>query len=327
MKHSDIKNKADIRELMQKALKENDAEGFSSAFEDMMQCIGAEVKAEYEENIAELKESYNNAVLSARGCRLLTIEEKAYYTELAEAMKAKDPRQAVNNLNVVMPETVINRVMEDLETEHPLLSKINFIASNGAIRLMMNTNGEEMAVWGPLCADIVKEVTGGFKEVDASLLKLSAFIPVCKAMLDLGPEWLDNFVRRILYEALANGLEYGLVDGTGKDMPIGMTRHVGEGVTVTGGVYPRKNKIKLNALTPDAIGNLLGLVAVDTNGKARKVRDVILLVNPGDYFRKVMPATTLMAPDGSYRNDVLPYPMTVIQTSAVDPGEAVLGLA
>ncbi len=327
MKHSDIKIKAEIRALMQKALKENDVEGFSSAFEDMMQCIGEEVKAEYEDRIEELKQNYNNAVLSARGCRLLTIEEKTYYNALAEAMKAEDPKQAVNNLDVVMPETVINRVMDELETEHPLLSKINFMATNGAIRVMMNTNGEEMAVWGPLCADIVKELTAGFKEVDARLLKLSAFIPVCKAMLDLGPEWLDNFVRRILYEALANGLEYGLVDGTGKDMPIGMTRHVGEGVTVTGGVYPRKNKIKLNALTPDAIGNLLGLMAVDTNGKARKIREVVLLVNPGDYFRKIMPATTLMAPDGTYRNDVMPYPMSIIQTSAVDPGEAVIGLA
>ena len=150
MKHSDIKNKADIRALMQKALKENDVEGFSAAFEDMMQCVGAEVKAEYEEHMEELKQSYNNAVLSARGCHLLTIEEKAYYTALAEAMKAEDPKQAVNNLDVVMPETVINRVMEDLETEHPLLNKINFIGTNGAIKVMMNTSGEEMAVWGPL---------------------------------------------------------------------------------------------------------------------------------------------------------------------------------
>ena len=259
MKHSDIKNKADIRALMQKALKENDAEGFSAAFEDMMQCIGEEVKAEYEQHIEELKQNYNTAVLTARGNRLLTIEEKAYYKALAEAMKAEDPKQAVNNLDVVMPETVINKVMEDLETEHPLLSKINFVSTNGAIRMMMNTNGEQMAAWGPLCADIVKELTSGFKEVDTSLLKLSAFIPVCKAMLDLGPEWLDNYIRKILYEALANGMEYGLVDGNGKNEPIGMTRQVGEGVTVTGGVYPRKAKITLNSLTPGAIKKMLKL--------------------------------------------------------------------
>ena len=45
-----------------------------------------------------------------------------------------------------------------------------------------------------------------------------------------------------------------------------------------------------------------------------------------DYYQKVMPATTLMAPDGSYRNDVMPYPMDVIQSPSVPSGKAVLGL-
>ena len=41
-----------------------------------------------------------------------------------------------------------------------------------------------------------------------------------------------------------------------------------------------------------------------------------------------MPATTVMAPDGTYRNDVLPYPMTVIPTAALTTrGEAVIGIA
>lgn len=40
-----------------------------------------------------------------------------------------------------------------------------------------------------------------------------------------------------------------------------------------------------------------------------------------------MPATTLLAPDGTYRNDVMPYPMTIIQSPALDPGEAVIGLS
>ena len=52
-----------------------------------------------------------------------------------------------------------------------------------------------------------------------------------------------------------------------------------------------------------------------------------MIVNPQDYFQKVMPATTLMAPDGTYRNDVLPYPMRIVQTMALDRGEALLGLA
>ena len=66
---------------------------------------------------------------------------------------------------------------------------------------------------------------------------------------------------------------------------------------------------------------------MDENGRSRAVRDVILLVNPTDYFTKIMPATTLMAPDGSYRNDVMPYPMSIMQVPAVPVGAAILGVA
>lgn len=62
-------------------------------------------------------------------------------------------------------------------------------------------------------------------------------------MVDLGPEWLDNYVRQVLYEALANGLEYGIVTGNGNKEPIGMDRQVGDDVSVTGGVYPQKKKL------------------------------------------------------------------------------------
>ena len=145
-------------------------------------------------------------------------------------------------------------------------------------------------------------------------------------MLDLGPEWLDSFVRQVLYEAYANGLEAGIVAGDGNEMPIGMNRQVGDNVTVTGGVYPVKAPVAVSDLSPATVGNLLSLMAVDPNGKARNVRDVILVVNPVDYFQKIMPATTMMTPNGTYANDVMPYPMTVIQSPAVEQGQAIMGL-
>ncbi len=75
------------------------------------------------------------------------------------------------------------------------------------------------------------------------------------------------------------------------------------------------------------MGQLISLMAMDPNGKLRKVDDLILLVNPQDYYQKVMPATTVMAPDGTYRNDVFPYPVSVIQVPALERGEAILGMA
>ena len=126
---------------------------------------------------------------------------------------------------------------------------------------------------------------------------------------------------------MANGLEYGIITGDGNKKPIGMDRQVGDGVSVTGGVYPQKEAVKVTDLDPVTIGRLLATMAKDEDGKQRVVTDVIMIVSPVDYFSKVMPATTVMAPDGTYRNDVLPYPMTVIQSAAMAEGEAIIGIA
>ena len=326
MKNADTLTREEIRAQMQQAIKDGDNEAFYQAFDLMLQDIRNDVQQRAAEQIQQARKEGDTQILAARGVRQLTSAERDYYQKLTEAMKAKDPQQAVTNLDIVMPETIVDAVFDELQTSHPLLSRIQFTNTRGAIRMMMNTNGYQRAAWGQLCAEIVQELTSGFKEVDTSLLKLSAFIPVCKAMLDLGPEWLDDFVRQVLYEAFANGLEYGIVAGSGNNEPIGMTRQVGDNVTVTGGVYPKKSPITVNDLSPTTVGNLLALMAVDPNGKARVLRDIILIVNPVDYFQRIMPATTVMTPNGTYANDVMPYPMSIIQSPAVDQGEAVIGI-
>lgn len=327
LKSNDIKNREDIRALMQKAIKENDTEGFYNALDNMMECIRDDVTQQYEAQLDAMRQDMDRKILAERGTRQLTSKEKEYYEKLSGALSSRDPKQALANIDVVMPHTVVNSVFSELQTAHPLLDIIDFIPSGGAVKLLMNTNGYQEAVWGKLCAEIVQEITGGFKEVDTNLLKLSAFIPVCKAMLELGPEWLDSFIRQTLYEAISNGLEAGIVAGDGNEKPIGMTRQVGDGVTVTGGVYPEKAKIKVSSLDAGTVGNLLALLAVDANGKPRRLDSLVFIVNSADYYSKVMPATTIMAPDGTYRNDVMPYPMAVIPTPALDPGEAIIGIA
>ena len=326
MRNNDVLTRDEIRAKIQQAIKDGNTEDFYQSFDEMLDCIQNDIQQRADERIDQYKRENDTTVLASRGVRQLTTKERDYYQKLIGAMKEKDPRQALNNLDVVLPETVIDAVFDELQTSHPLLSRIQFTNTRGAIRMMMNTNGYQEAAWGQLCDEIVQELTSGFKEVDTGLLKLSAFMPVCKAMLDLGPEWLDDFVRQVLYEAYANGLEAGIVAGDGNGKPIGMNRQVGDNVTVTGGAYPAKSPITVTDLSPTTVGNLLALMAVDPNGKARVVRDVILVVNPVDYFQRIMPATTLMGPDGAYRNDVMPYPMSVIQSPAVDQGQAIIGL-
>lgn len=325
MKSLDLQNQelAGLRQAFTDAMAGSDKDACVKAFEGIAQYYAESVRAEYE----DLRNETDVNVLASRGVRQLTSQERDYYQKVGEAMRSNDPKQALNNLDVVMPETVIDSVFDDLTTNHPLLSRINFMNTKGAIKMMMNTNGYQRAAWGKLCDEIVKELTSGFKEVDTGLYKLSAFIPVCKAMLDLGPEWLDRYVRAILSEALANGLEYGIVSGTGNDMPIGMNRQVGENVTVTGGVYPEKTAVKITDFSPVTMGNLISILAAGPNGNARTVSDLILVVNPQDYYQKIMPATTIMTPEGTYRNDVMPYPMSIIPSAAKPRGKASFGIA
>lgn len=327
MRSNDIPSREEIRGLMQKTIAAGDTEGFYQAFDEMLECIQHDITQTYDARMEEMQQEMDSRILAARGVRQLTAKERDYYQKLSQAMKSRDPKQALANLDVVMPDTVIDAVFDELQTSHPLLSRISFTPTGGAIKMLMNTNGYQEAAWGPLCDEIVKELTSGFQEVDTGLLKLSAFLPVCKAMLDLGPVWLDSYVRQVLYEALSNGLEAGILVGDGDNKPIGMNRDVSEGVSVQGGKYPEKATVAVNDLGAETMGNLLALLAVDSNGKPRTIRDVILVVNPQDYFQKVMPATTIMAPDGTYRSDVLPYPASILQSPAVPVGRAILGMA
>lgn len=324
MRNKDIlaMEKAKIVEKMNQAIKDDDAKAFSEAFTELCQKIEDNVL----EQARELLTERDASILAQRGVRQLTSKEREYYEKIIEAMKSPNPKQALNDVDVVMPETIIDSVFEELSTNHPLLSKLSATTVTGLTRMMMNTNGEQKATWGKLTAKIIEELTSGFKEVDVTQDKLSAFLPVSKAMLDLGPSWLDNYVRQVLYEALANGLEFGIVCGTGKDMPIGMMKQVGDGVVVTGGEYPDKEAIKMTALDIVQMGNITAIMARNDKGQPRTVTGLIMLVNPVDYYRRVLPATRMLTPDGVYVS-ALPVDAEIIQSAAVPEGKAVYGMA
>lgn len=324
MKNKDVlaQEKAQILQKMNDAILKNDGDAFAAAFEELSLNIQENILSEVEAQ----QQATDAMILAGRGVRQLTSEETKYFQAVIEAMKSSNPKQALTDLEVVMPKTVIDRVFEDLVAQHPLLDAINFQNTSGLIEMYLNTDETQLASWGALTGEITKELTSGFKMVNMSFKKLSAFIPVCKAMLDLGPAWLDRYVRDILTEAIYNGLEQGIIAGTGKDQPIGMMKQVGDEVETTGGVYPDKEAVEVTSLDPVTYGGLLATLATSPKGKSRVVQNVILVVNPVDYFKKIMPGTTIMTPSGTYTNNVLPFPTTVIQSFQVPANKAVLGL-
>ena len=317
-------DRAKLNQMMIDAMHEQNADKYTEAFNGICELIKKDVL----EKAQELAGVHDQQVLASRGVRQLTSKEKKYYEKLIDAFKSENPKQALTNPEIVMPETVLDAVFDDLQTEHPLLSHISFTNTRGAIKFLFSKNDFQKAVWGKLCAEITEEIEASFSEIDMTLMKLSAFIPVCEAMLDLGPVWLDSYVRQILYEALANGLEDGTINNLNTTTgPVGM---IADMATGSGGVgaatFTAKTATPITDLQPATLGAQLAKLAVDAAGKARAIRDVILIVNPTDYFTKVFPATTVMNGAGVYVNNVLPYPMTIIQSAAVAAGKAVLGL-
>ncbi len=322
-------NEKECSLAIMEAMKSGDETKIAEAWENFHKAVVAQVMEDSQELIA----SNDSAILAQRGYRQLTHKETKWYEKFIEALKSNNPKQAVidllgtNNEEEFMPTTIIEDVYRDLVEEHPLLQAINFQYVGYLTKWLLNDHATQKAVWGTITDEIVKEITSSFQVIDLNQSKLSAFACIEKGMLDLGPVFLDAYIRKILAEAILEGLEEGIVMGTGLNQPIGLIRNIGKGVSVsqeTG--YPAKDKKAVTGFDPKSYGALVAQMAKTEKGKKRKFTEVGLIVNQNDYLTKVMPATTVLNSNGVYVNDLFPIPTTVYISNVLEDGDAVLFL-
>lgn len=304
----------EIQEKIKNAIENGDVEAFAAA--QMVLAQNIEERILNEAKSLKFDEINNQSVMIHRGLNPLTTEEKTYYNEVIGA-------GGFAGVEAIMPPTVFDRVFEDLRTNHPLLAKIKFVNTSASTEWISRNNDAEAAWWGTLTSAITKKLEVAFKKEKTELYKLSAYVPVCKSMLDLGPQWLDKFVREILFESLAVALELAIVSGTGKEQPIGMSRNLAG--AVVDGVYPEKDATVLTDLKPVTLGTKI-MAPLTKSGK-RAVPEVILIVNPLDYWEKIFSATTVLTASGTYVYGVLPIPATIIQSIAIAKGKMIAGMA
>lgn len=305
---------AEIRSAIAEALSNDDEGAMTEALVRMAQGIQDRVIKEARSMMNT--EMADRNILASRGAAQLTSEEREYYKQVIE-------KRGFTDLTVVMPKTIFDRVFEDLELNHPLLSEITFQNTTATTEWIIRTTDCEGAWWGKLTDSIKKELEHGFDKVDTGLYKLSAYMPVAKAMIDLGPEWLDRYVRAVLSESISIALEAAIISGTGKDQPIGMIKNL-KGAVVEG-VYPDKEAVELADLSAKTLGE--NVMAPLTKGGKRAVPSVIMLVNPVDYWEKIFAATTVLTANGTYVYGVLPIPGKFIQSVAVPKGKMAVGMA
>lgn len=309
-----------ILQRMTDAINADDKEGYQAAYAD----LAADIEASIRRDIDEYKASADAAVLAQRGVRQLTSKEREFYESLSKAMSSPDPKQSISNGNYILPDTIVEKIFDDIRQEHPLLNLIDFRYTGALTKIIVSTTSGT-ADWDPLGTTVSDELGASFAQIDLTAGQLSAYLPVARYMMELGPEWLDRYVREVLLEAIAVALEAAIVDGNGKNKPIGMGRQLSNAVD---GVYPRKDAaVTLTELDPAAFGAVLNKLATNSNGKLRPVTDLIMVVNPADYYTKVFSGTTVRAADGTYHTDVLPYPCRVVVSPAVPSNKAIFGLA
>ena len=311
------------------AMKSGNETDIQKAWESLHASIADQVKADFE----DLQESHDAAVLAQRGYRQLTSKETKWYQKVIAALKSNDPKQAFtaiigsDNEEDLMPTTIITDVYKNLQEEHPLLKAINFQYVGYITKWILNDHSAQNAIWGQITDEITKEITSSFKVVDINQSKLSAYAVIELGMLDLGPTFLDGYIRAVLSEAIMAGLEMAIVAGTGVNEPIGLIKDIHEGVSFSSTTgYPDKAKVALESFAPEDYGAVLAQLATTESGHKRKFTEVGLIVNQTDYLTKVMPATTALNANGHYVNDIFSFPTTVYVSNTLDDGDAVLFL-
>lgn len=373
MRNPDV-NKYESLETINAAMEAGDKNalnaGLESFAQEIMDKVSADMKAVEDVPMSSLinNPKYNLRKLSAK--------EMDFYKAVTVSGNTMT--------NTPLPSSIYERVFEDLKAEHPLLSKIQFINTSAVTEFVIRDSKVPAAAWGKLCAEITKQIDMAFVKKTLNNNKLSAFVNLCKSMLGVGPEWLDRFVREVLAESIAVGLEKAIVAGTGKDQPIGMIKDLAG--SVVDGVYPDKSATTLTSLdTADIAAEILAPMTgfipdwaastayvigdvVKTGGNVYKATvagtssttapshttttptldgttlkwlytgayagefavnpvDLLFIVNPYDYYNKLLASFVFRNQAGEYIMDKNAFGATIIQSAAVPQGKMVVGKA
>ena len=317
--------KENFKALMadENAKQEDQLTAMENYFNAISEDKASQIQAEYE----ELKHITDSSILASRGVHTLTSKEIEYYNEVTKAEGL--------NVDTIMPETIIERVFEGIVEERPLLKLINFLPYAGKNKIIRGRRVGK-AVWGPLHRDLEGELDAEFGTTANTIHSLTAFFIISNDTLDLGPKWVDRFVRLCLQEVTAEALEEAVVTGTGNNQPIGLTKDL-DGAVVSGN-YPDKTSAgTLTLANPETmIEEFTSLLKdfteytdkIDSSDtgvvKYRNVDGKLkLLVHPSNYLDITARAMTMNL-DGNYVKSLPHIRVEDIEQSVFAPKDKVI---
>lgn len=272
---------------MKKAQKEaleilQNGEDKAQAIVDAMEKIN---EAQYNEIAKEILEESERAksdkeYAKALNLRTLSKEEKEFF----EALK-NDPRQAITGKQLdILPTTFVDVTLEDVKKESGLLKHINFAPAN--VKKWITASKTGAFSWGALTDKIKGELTASFATLDMEVCKLTVYMILPKSIRDLALQFVEKYCREILKEQLNDGLEYGALQGSGKNEPVGIYKQIAK--TNEDGTHQDKAvNTDLTSFRPKA---LAGAKKYLTKNGVRTIDKLILVCHPNDEADYVAPA-------------------------------------
>lgn len=224
----------------------------------------------------------------------------------------------------LLPETVIDEIFEDMNAESELLSELG-LKYTGLRLKVLRSDAKGAIVWGKIFGDIKGQLDAAFSDEEATQSKATAFVVLPNDILEFGPVWVKRFVTTQIKDAFIVGFEDAFLNGDGKDKPIGLIRNVSEGVTVTGGVYPKKDiegtlTFADEKTAKNEVKEIRKYHSVKENGKRIKVGGKVVLVASPDDALDIEAEFTSRNSMGDWVTK-MPFNLRVIESEFQTPGE------
>lgn len=317
-KHTETYEEAKVNYAAVVKNEESTPEEVEKAWSDMQDALVNSLTTQITNEVSA--NAVDQVVLANRGSDVMTSEEKRFFNEVVKSDGFTD--------ELILPETIEERIYDELKTDHPLLSLINF-RNLGTITLTTITSEYEgAAVWGPIFGDIKGQLDAVFNQEILSQSKLTAFVVLPKDLSKFGPKWIEAYVREQIKETYAVAMEDSIINGVGptKHEPIGLIRDLQKPVDPTNG-HAKKDLTDTLTLASDVviIEEFAGIgekLSVRENGKPLNVDGkVVLVINPVDSWKMRAKFTTRNA-NGAYITNV-PFDFKIVPSIFATANEVV----
>ncbi len=283
--------------------------------EAMEKIVAAQNEPLIAEVLREAEESRGNAEMQRElGIRTsFTEAEKKFYDVLK-----KGARQALTASQIdILPIETIDRTLQDVRTQYPILQLINFAPAN--VKHWLTGSKTGAAAWGTLTGTITAELSATITGLNIEVSKLSVFCLIPKAIRDLEIGYVDRYFRAVLQEAMYDGIVAGYLNGDGKTAPIGILRMVNS--VEQDGTHTAKTLVStLTGFSPKQLAPVLTALS---NGGKRAVQNLHLIANPADMAQYVNPALFGDSVSGGFVSKSF-MPITRIEEPQMASGKAAI---